>query len=68
VQANLENVTLRAEDDSVWFLEGDFKTVFLGLEGAKVWIVGDRQYAVNTGGDDLRSILVTEYGIIREPR
>jgi hypothetical protein len=68
VMATPENVAMRAEDDSIWELEGDFKTVFLGLVGAKVWIVGVRELAVNTARANIRSILVTEYGIIREPR
>lgn len=68
VQATPEQVTMRAEDDSVWLLEGDFVSVFFGLVGAKVWVVGDREFAVNTARGDLRSILVTEYGILRRPR
>ena len=68
VAASLDGVTMRAEDGSIWLLEGDFQTVFLGMEGAKIWVVGHRNFSVNTGGDDIRSILVTEYGVIREPR
>lgn len=68
VGASPDHVTMRVDDGSVWLIEGEFKTVFLGLEGAKIWVVGDRRFAVNTGGGDIRSIHVTEYGIIMEPR
>jgi hypothetical protein len=68
VTATPDNVTMMAEDDSLWEIEGDFMPVFLDLVGAKVWIVGDRRFAVNTGGTNIRSVLVTEYGIIRSPR
>jgi hypothetical protein len=68
VSASLENVTMKAEDDSIWELEGSFKTVFLGLEGAKIWVVGEKLSTMNTGQGNFRSINVTEYGIIKEPR
>lgn len=68
VTADTENVVMRAEDDSLWRIEGSFETVFLDLVGAKVWIVGDRQMAVNTARANIRSIVVTEYGVVREAR
>lgn len=66
--ASPDGVGMRAEDGSVWILEGEFETVFWGLEGAKIWVVGDRRISVNTSRGDLRTIHVTEYGIIKEPR
>ena len=63
-----DQVAMRAEDGATWLIEGEFKPVLLGFAGAKIWIVGDRPYAVNTGRGDVRSINVTQYGIIREPR
>ena len=68
VTASPDQVAIMAEDDSVWVIEGEFETVFFGLEGAKIWIVGDRRVSVNTSGGNLRTILVKEYGIIREPQ
>ena len=64
VAASPEQVVMQADDGSVWVIEGSFKTVFLDLAGAKVWIVGDRRYANNTIGGDVRSIDVSEYGVI----
>jgi len=68
LQATAEGVTMRAQDDSIWRLEGDFKSVFLGLQGAKVWVIGegDAPSSPNARRDSPRTILVTEYGIIRE--
>jgi len=56
---------MEADDGSIWIIEGMFKTVFLDLKGARVWIVGDRQWANNTQEGSLRMINVTEYGVIR---
>jgi hypothetical protein len=68
VAASPDQVAMRTEEGATWVIEGGFKSVFLGLSGAKIWIVGDRQWAVNTNEGDVRSINVTQYGIIREPR
>jgi len=56
---------LEAPDGAVWIIEGMFKSVFLDLKGAKVWIVGDRQWTNNTKEGNFRMINVSEYGVIR---
>jgi len=68
VSATLEQVVMQADDGAIWFIEGGFKTVFIDLAGARVWIVGDRRYANNTKDGEVRSINVTEYGVIRSPQ
>ena len=68
VAASLEQVVVQAEDGSAWLIEGSFKSVFLDLAGSKLWIVGDRRFAVNTSAGNLRSIDVSEYGVIRGSR
>ncbi|MBP2680692.1 MAG: hypothetical protein H6Q78_555 [Candidatus Krumholzibacteriota bacterium] len=57
--------SLTADDGSVWIIEGWFKTAFVNLNGARVWIAGVKQSAVNTQDGDIRVINVTEYGLIR---
>ncbi len=61
-----EAVAVKAEDGSTWMIEGEFKAVLMAYQGAKIWIVGDRQLAINTNRGDVREMNVTEYGIIRE--
>ena len=68
VSTSPDQVVMRAEDGAIWVIEGEFKPVLVGFQGAKIWIVGDRQVAVNSDRGDVRTIFVTEYGIIRELR
>ena len=65
VDSKEHQVVMQADDGAIWFIEGGFKTVFIDLAGARVWIVGDRRYANNTKDGEVRSINVTEYGVIR---
>jgi hypothetical protein len=57
--------SIQADDGSVWIIEGMFRTVFMDLTGAKVWIVGEKVWGNNTHDGDFRAINVTEYGVIR---
>jgi hypothetical protein len=66
VATSPDAVAIRAEDGATWWVEGEFKPVLMAYQGAKIWIVGDRQIAVNSDRGDMRTIMVTEYGIIRE--
>ena len=59
---------MEADDGSIWIIEGMFESVFLDLKGARVWIVGDRQWTNNTKEGNFRMINVTEYGVIRPYR
>jgi hypothetical protein len=59
---------MEADDGSVWIIEGMFESVFLDLKGARVWIVGDRQWTNNTKEGTFRMINVSEYGVIRPYR
>jgi len=68
VSTSPDQVVMRAEEGAIWVIEGEFKPVLVGFQGAKIWIVGDRQIAVSTDRGDMRTIFVTEYGIIRELR
>jgi hypothetical protein len=65
VAASLDQVVMQADDGSAWVIEGSFRTVFLDLAGSKVWIVGDRRSANSMVDGDVRSINVSEYGVIR---
>ena len=68
VYTSPEAVAVRAEDGSTWMIKGEFKPVLMAYQGAKIWIVGDKELAINTNRGDMRTIMVTEYGIIRETR
>jgi hypothetical protein len=58
-------VSLKADDGSVWIIEGWFNTAFVNLHGARVWIAGVTKSSNNTKDGDIRVINVTEYGLIR---
>jgi hypothetical protein len=66
VIVSMEEIALQADDGSRWIIEGEFKPTFMGMAGARIWIVGDRRYAVNTERADIRMVNVTQYGVIRE--
>jgi hypothetical protein len=65
---SLDEVYLYADDGSTIRLDGDFKALFSGFVGAKVWIVGDTKISAVTTGGNVKTMNVTEYGIIREAR
>lgn len=48
-----------------WSMRGDFEDVLKEFVGAKIWVTGVVQRSVNTGGASVRSIFVTEYGVLR---
>jgi hypothetical protein len=63
-----DEVYLSADDGSVWLIEGEFKTLFGGFSGAKVWIVGDKGSSRVTSGGAMKKVNVTQYGMIKETR
>ena len=48
-----------------WSMRGDFEDVLKEFVGAKIWVTGVVQRSANTGRASERSILVTEYGVLR---
>ena len=58
-------VFLRATDGMTWSVKGDFQSVLSGYNGAKVWVVGERNRGVPATSRDIREIFVTQYGVIR---
>ncbi len=64
--ASPDGVALKADDGSAYVIEGEFEPVFTGLSGAKIWIVGEQLSAVNTSRGNVRTIHVTQYGVIKE--
>ncbi|MEE9270516.1 MAG: hypothetical protein V3V49_09680 [Candidatus Krumholzibacteria bacterium] len=54
------------DDNNVhWSLQGDFVDVLRSFAGAKVWVTGVVQKKLNVGQGAVRTLLVTEYGVIR---
>ncbi len=52
--------------DVQWIIQGTFREVLAGFAGSKVWMVGVVQAQVTTGRGTAKTILVSEYGIIRQ--
>lgn len=52
--------------DVHWAIEGTFREVLAGFAGSKVWVTGVVQAQVTTGRGTAKTILVSEYGIIRQ--
>jgi len=65
---SLDEVYLYADDGSTLRIEGEFKTLFSSFAGAKVWIVGERRSSNVTPGGTIKTVNVTQYGIIKETR
>lgn len=59
-------VYLRASDDTVWSIKGDFQMVLSGYLGAKVWVVGERMQAAAAMDRNVKEIYVTQYGVIKQ--
>jgi hypothetical protein len=53
------------DNDVQWSLQGDFREVLRSFAGAKVWVTGVVQKKLNVGQGAVRTLLVTEYGVIR---
>ena len=53
-------------NDVQWVIEGTFRDVLAGFDGSKVWVAGVVQAQVTTGRGTAKTILVSEYGIIRQ--
>ncbi|MFQ5510732.1 MAG: hypothetical protein ACE5EO_02685 [Candidatus Krumholzibacteriia bacterium] len=53
------------DNDVQWNLRGDFREVLMSFVGAKVWVTGIVERSINVGQGSMRTILVTEYGVIR---
>lgn len=64
--ASPDGVALRGDDGSSYIIQGEFEPVFQGLSGAKIWIVGEQLAALNTSRGSMRTIHVTQYGLIKE--
>ncbi len=58
-------VWLVDRNDVYWSLRGDFEDILKEFVGAKVWVTGVVQRSANTGRASMRTILVTEYGVLR---
>ncbi len=52
--------------DVHWAIEGTFREVLASFAGSKVWVAGVVQAQVTTGRGTAKTILVSEYGIIRQ--
>jgi hypothetical protein len=59
-------VWLRDKSEKVWLIEGDFASLLLGFPGAKVWVVGVAKPTSSPGGRTYQTLIVTEYGVIRQ--
>ena len=59
-------VYLIDSNDVQWIIEGTFRNVLAGFDGSKVWVAGVVQAQVTTGRGAAKTILVSEYGIIRQ--
>jgi len=51
--------------DTQWIIEGTFRDILAGFDGSKIWVAGVVQSQVTTGLGSAKTLLVTEYGIIR---
>jgi hypothetical protein len=49
----------------IWVIDGDFQDLLSSFVGSKVWIVGVPMQSVDRPEGTYRTILVTEYGVIR---
>ncbi|UCH84981.1 MAG: hypothetical protein JSW50_04630 [Candidatus Latescibacterota bacterium] len=61
-----DGVYLRARDEVLWLIKGDFGPVLASYGGATVWVVGDRLRQSSPMDRDLKEIFVTQYGVIKE--
>ena len=65
---------VRVHNEDVWFVDdyevtwvviGQFIDVFRTFPGAKVWVVGVTKQSLDTRQSSMRTIHITEYGVIR---
>lgn len=65
VQVNADNVWLLDENYVRWVVIGEFQDVFQTFPGAKVWVVGVTKQTLDTRQESIRTLHITEYGVIR---
>jgi hypothetical protein len=66
VRASQDEVWLYDQNEVAWLISGQFVDVFSTFAGAKVWVVGVTQRKLDTRVSSVRTLFVTEYGVIRQ--
>jgi len=59
------SVWVRDRSEVIWVIVGSFEEVFRTFVGYKVWVTGVTQQSLDTSQFSSRTILVTEYGVLR---